>query len=103
MEKRLAEQRAEHPAVGDRECSPLEVLEGESAVDRALREITNRELELRERPPVGVANHRHDEPALGSHRHADVEVVLVDDLVSLYFGIELRKRAQGGNAGLDEE
>ena len=60
-------------------------------------------LDLRERHPVGVAEDRHDEPALGADRHADVVVVLEDDLVALDLGVELRKRAQRGDARLDEE
>src|SRR5689334_5063878 len=48
IENRRAEQRAEDAAVGDRKRSALEVVEGQGAVDGALSEITNRQLELRE-------------------------------------------------------
>ena len=36
---------------------------------------------------VGVAQHRHHQPAFGAHRHADVDVALLDDLVALDFGV----------------
>ena len=36
--------------------------------------------------------HRHHQPALGADGHADVVVVLVDDLVALDLGVELRER-----------
>ena len=52
---------------------------------------------------VGVANDRHDQTAFGADRHADVVIVLVDDLVALDFGVELRKQPQRRDARLDEE
>ena len=51
-------------------------------------------LDLRERHPVGVAEHRHDQAAFGADGDADVVVVLEDDLVALDLGVELRERAQ---------
>ena len=57
----------------------------------------------RERQPVGVAHHRHDQPAFGADGDADVVVLLVDDLVALDLGVELRERAQRRDGGLDEE
>ena len=66
-------------------------------------EIADRLLDLRERHPVGVAKHRDDEAPFGADGHADVVVVLVDDLVALNLGVELRERFQRGDARLDEE
>ena len=40
---------------------------------------------------VGVADHRDHQPAFGADGHADVVVVLVDDLVALDLGVELRE------------
>ena len=39
--------------------------------------------DLRDALAVGVAQHRHDQAALGVDRDADVHVLLVDDLVAL--------------------
>ena len=64
----------------------------------ALGEVADRQLDLGERQPVGVADDRHDQAAFGADRHADVVVVLEDDLVALDLGVELRERAQRGDA-----
>ena len=70
---------------------------------RALREVADRQLDLGERHPVGVAQHRHDQPAFGADGDADVVVVLEDDLVALDLGVELRERLERADRRLDEE
>ena len=82
---------------------PVEILQGERSVRRPLRVVADRQLDFRERHPVGIAKHRHDQPAFRPHRDADVVVALEDDLVALDLGVELRKRAQRDHADLDEE
>ncbi len=52
---------------------------------------------------VGVAEHRHDQAALGADRHADVVVVLVDDLVALDLGVDRREGLERADRRLDEE
>ena len=53
--------------------------------------------------PIGIADHRHDQAALGADRHADVVVVLEDDLVALDLGVDLRERLERADRRLDEE
>ena len=103
IEDRRAHQRAEDAAVGDRERAALEILERQRAVLRALREIANRQLDVGEAHAIGIANHRHDEAALGADGHADVVVVLVDDLVALDLGVDRRERLERADRRLDEE
>src|SRR5690606_15371880 len=82
---RRREQRAEHAAVADRERAALELLG------------------LGEREPVGVLDDGHDQALLRRDGHADVVVVLVDDVVAVDLGVELRDQLQGVDHGLDEE
>ena len=51
-------------------------------------------LDLRHRQRVGVAQHRHHQPAAAGHRDADVVVVLEDDLVALDLGVDQREGLQ---------
>ena len=44
--------------------------------------------------PVDVADHRHDQPALGIDRHADVHVFLVDDLFLFHVDRRIDQRMQ---------
>ena len=52
---------------------------------------------------VGVAQDRHDKSALGADGNADMVVVLVDDIVTVDFGIDGRDFLQRLDTGLDEE
>ena len=54
--------------------------------------------------PVGVADHRHEQAAIGVHGHADVHVLLVDDLAALGVdrGVELRELLDRGRQDLHQ-
>ena len=91
IQDRRAHERPEDAAVRDRKRPACEIFERQGSISRSGREVANRELDLRERHPVGVAQHGHDETALGTHRNSDVVVVLVDDFIALDFGVELRE------------
>ena len=52
---------------------------------------------------IGVAQHRHDQAALGADGDADVVVVLVDDVLAVDLGIDRGDLLQRLHAGLDEE
>src|SRR5262249_34035942 len=52
---------------------------------------------------VGVLDHRHDEPALRSNRHPEIEVVLVDDVVAVDRGVDRGNLVQRRHAGTREE
>ena len=103
IDDRRAHQRAEHAAVGDAERAAAQIVERERAVVRALREVADAALDAGERRAVRVAQHRHDQAFGRAHGHADVVVVLEDDLVALDLGVEAREFLQRGDRGLHEE
>ena len=57
-------------------------------VARLLGQLLQLDGDLRDVLRVGVADHRHEQPAIGVDRDADVDVLLVDDLAAL--GIDRR-------------
>ena len=75
-----------------------------SAPSRARRaEIGDRLLDLGQRLVIAVAHHRHDQPALGADRDADVIVVLVDDVGAVDLGVDGGNLLQRLHAGPHEE
>ena len=60
-----------------------------------LRQLLELDGDLRDVLRVGVADHRHEQTAIGVDRDADVDVLLVDDLAALGVDrrIELRELA----------
>ena len=75
-----------------------------SAPSRArLAEIGDRLLDLGEAHAVGIADHRHHQPARAADRDAHVDEVLVDDVVAVDLGVDRREFLQRGTHSLDEE
>ena len=74
------------------------------AVARLLGQLLQLDGDLRDVLLVGVADHRHEQPAIGVHRHADVHVLLVDDLAALGVdrGVELRELLHRGRQHLHQ-
>ena len=64
-------------------------------VARLLRQLLDLDGDLRDVLLVGVADHRHEQAAIGVHGDADVDVFLVDDLAALGVDrrVELRELA----------
>ena len=60
-------------------------------------------LDLGEAARVGVAQHRHDQAAVGRDRDADVVVLVIDDVVAVDRRIDDREASQRLDARLDEE
>ena len=60
---------------------------------------------LRDVLRVGVANHRHEQAAIGIDRDADVHVLLVDDLVGRQIDrrVELREDLERGGDDLHRD
>ncbi len=96
----VEKQRAEDAAVGDRERSALEVVDRDRPFARLGREGGDGLLDRGEREPVGVADDRHHQPALGAHGHADVVVVVVDDLVAVDPALTAGKAFKASTAAL---
>ena len=68
---------------------------GFSFFDRArVREILDRAAQPEQILLVGVPDHRHDQPLIERHRDAEVDVLLVDDVVAVDRGVDDRERAQ---------
>ena len=63
----------------------------ELAVARLLAEVGDLLLDVGEAQRVGVAQHRHHQALLGADGHADVVVVLVDDVVAVDLGVDRRE------------
>ena len=91
-------QRAEHAAVGDAERAALEILERQRAVLRRLREVADRQLDLRRTTSRSASRSTGHHQTFGrADGHADVVVVLQDHLVALDLGVEARKLPQRGD------
>ena len=69
----------------------------------ARAEIGDLRFDLGEAELIGVAQHRHDQAALGADGDADVVVVLVDDVLAVDLGIDRRNFLQRLHGGFDEE
>ena len=88
-----------------RHRAALHVVERQLAVPRLLGGLRDLVGELRKIFLVDVANHRHEQAAIGVDGHADVHVLLVDDLVGLQIDrrVRLREFLQRGRRGLSSE
>ena len=62
----------------------------ELVVARQAGEPRDLALDLGERQPIGVADDRHDQAALGADRDAEVDEVLVDDVGAVDLGVDQR-------------
>ena len=69
----------------------------------SLGEVVDRLLDLGEAHPLGVPQHRHDQAAVAADGDADVEVVVVDDLVAVDLGVDLGALLERVDRRLDEE
>ena len=100
VEDRRREHRAEDPAIGDRERAAAEVVHRDRPLAGLGGVAGDGLLDRREREPVGIADHRDHQPLLGADRHADVVVILIDDLVALDPGIDRGERLKASIAAL---
>ena len=77
----------------------------ELLVARFLRKLRKFGGELHDVLLVDIADHRHEQAAIGVGGDSDVDVLLVDDLFLLHVdgGIELRKDFQRGGADLQRD
>ena len=91
VEDRRRHQRAIDAAIGDGEGAALHVGDLQLPVTRALAIFGDGLLDAGEGQHVGIAQHRHDQALVGADRHADVVVVLVDDVVAVDLGIDGRE------------
>ena len=89
--------------VGDREGAALDLVDLELLGARALGQVVHRAGEAEDVLLVGVVDHGHDQAPVERHRHADVDVLLVDDRVAVDAGVQDRERLQRVDRGLHDE
>ena len=103
VEDRRREHRAVDAAVGDGEDAALELRQLDLAVAGALAEITDRLLDAGEVELVAVADHGDHQALVGADGHADVEEVVLDDVVAVELGVDGRDFLHRLDGGLHEE
>ena len=81
----------------------MHLLQRELALAGARAEIGDLRFDLGEAEVIGVAQHRHDQAALGADGDADVVIVLVDDVLAVDLGIDRGDLLQRLHGGFDEE
>src|SRR4029450_9514451 len=90
-------------AVASRQRSAAHLVGRQLAVARALGEIRERRLDLREALAVAVADHGYDEPRWRRDGHPGVVLVLEHDLFAVDLAVHLGHVAQRRDHGLREE
>ena len=88
IEDRRAEQRAVDAAVRDGEDAAAEVLDLDLSLARFHRVFREVALDLREGFLIRIANHRHDEAALGADGDADVVEMILHEVVAFDAAID---------------
>ena len=91
------------PPLVMREGAAGQVLERDRAIAGTRCEVGDRLLDVREAHRIRVAQHRHDQAALGRDRDPDVEILVIDDVVALDRGVHDREALERLDRGLDEE
>jgi hypothetical protein len=98
-----ADQATETAEVGDGEC-PADYFVGlELAGAGARGEVDDGALQAEDVLLVGGADDGDDEAVFESDRNADVDLVVVDDVVAVERGVEERVLAKGGDTGARDE
>ena len=94
---------ADAAEVGDAEAAALHFLERDLAAARLLRQLRELHRQLHDVLLIRVADDRHEQPAIGVHGDADVDVFLDDDFVGRQVDrrVELREHPQRGGDHLD--
>ena len=82
---------------------PESSLEAKLSVARGGGESLDFTFDLREGQSLGIAQDRDGQPAIGADGDAQVNVLVVDDVVAVDFGIDAREFAQRQHHGAGEE
>ena len=96
-------QRPVNAAVRDGETAALHVGHGQLAVAGAQAHFGDLLLDGGKAHLVGVAQDWHHKAVGRAHRHAHVDIVLVDHVLTVDLGVDLGDLFQGVDAGFDEE
>ena len=103
IEDRRAEERAVNAAVRDREDAALQILDLDLPLARFHRVIGEIPLDFGEAFLIGIANDRHDEAALGADGDADVEVMVLNEVIAIDPAIDRGAALERGDGGFDEK
>src|SRR5262245_58618810 len=83
VDNRGSNHRAEHPIVGNRECSTLNVIRGKSLRTRTHSKIIHHARESEKILLLRVLDHRDNQTTLRGHLDTKVHKILLYDLVTL--------------------
>src|SRR5205807_688842 len=97
------EQGTVNAAVADGKGAAAEILRAELVLFGATPKITNRALDFGEAQALGIPQNWNDQAFTSTNRHANVEIIAIDDISATHLGIDRRKLFEGVDAGLHEE
>ena len=95
VDDRGGHQGAEHTTVGDGEVAASQLIHGQFAVAALAGQILDGLLDVGQAHVVAVAQHRGHQTTGGGDGDADVEVVVVDDVVTIQPGVHFRIALEG--------
>src|SRR5690606_6820004 len=96
-------QGAKHTTVGDGEVAASQFIHGQLAVTALASHVFDGLLDVGQAHVVAIAQHRGHQPAGGRNGDADVEIVVVNDIVTVQPGVHFRIAFQGLHHRLDVE
>src|SRR5215217_6778617 len=88
IDDRRAEQSAEYPGIRDRECSESYFIRIELLHPGTIGEIIRCECKAGKRKRVSLLYHRHDQSPIKSHRHSEIDVAFINDVVAIYLRVD---------------
>ena len=103
VQDRHRQHRAIDAAIRDGEGAAGHFLDGQLAVARPAAEIGDLRFDICETHLVGVAQDRHHQTLRCANGHADIVIILVDDLVAMDFRVDRGHFLQGADRRLGEE
>jgi hypothetical protein len=98
-----SEARSLAAGIAERRRAAGQLVCGDLAIARALREAVDRLGQTDEREPIRVPHDRHEQAALGLHRDADVDARALDDRVADDRRVHAREIAQRAHRRRDRE
>ena len=103
VEDRGAEERAEDPAVGDREGATAEFFDRQFVVADGIGEAFDFSFDPAEGHVLNLMQHRHGQPALGTDGDAEIDVLVIDDILPFKIGVDAREFLERHHDGTREK
>ncbi len=95
--------QVEHPQGGHGEGAAVVVLVRQAALPGLLDELCGLLRDAGEADDVGVPDHGDDQPAGDGDGGADVDIIMVDDVIAIHAGVDDGEVLQGLGAGPDDD